>query len=76
MEPGAGSCPMACAWFDISWEQYQVCLFLTISSTTGEVASSDRALAQHRNYQVSLSEGLYEFLHSLWEKEAPIRELS
>ncbi|CAM9693086.1 unnamed protein product [Phaeothamnion confervicola] len=27
-------------------------------------------------YKVSLSEGLYEFLHELWEKEAPIKELS
>eukprot|EP00752_Nemacystus_decipiens_P007287 g6520.t2 len=27
-------------------------------------------------YKVSVSEGLHEFLHSLWEKEAPIRELS
>ncbi|CAM9274865.1 unnamed protein product [Sphacelaria rigidula] len=26
-------------------------------------------------YKVSVSEGLHEFLHSLWEKEAPIREL-
>lgn len=26
--------------------------------------------------QVSVSEGLHEFLHALWEKEAPIRELS
>lgn len=26
--------------------------------------------------QVSVSEELYEFLHDLWEKEAPIRELS
>ncbi|CAM9809113.1 unnamed protein product [Ectocarpus sp. 4 AP-2014] len=27
-------------------------------------------------YKVSVSEGLHDFLHSLWEKEAPIRELS
>ncbi|CAM9831420.1 unnamed protein product [Scytosiphon promiscuus] len=27
-------------------------------------------------YKVSVSEGLHDFLHALWEKEAPIRELS
>ncbi|CAM9315238.1 unnamed protein product [Discosporangium mesarthrocarpum] len=46
-----------------------------VSKGMQEIREDTLQRLQPTPYKVSLSESLYEFLHELWEKEAPVREL-